>query len=99
MADWHPDAVLLTLSEHGVRIKTALADVQQPAHPREILDVSGAGDTVIAVATVLLAQGTDAATMAQVANLAGGLVCEKPGVVPVDLHALLDEVRRLPIQA
>ena len=97
--DWSPAMVLITLSEHGVRVKTPLLDVQQPAHPREILDVSGAGDTVIAVATVLLAQGVDPVSLAQVANLAGGLVCEKPGVVPVDLTALLAEVRRLPIQA
>jgi len=98
-AEWKPEQVLLTLSERGVRVKTALQDVQQPAHPREILDVSGAGDTVIAVATVLLAQGLDPVSMAQVANLAGGLVCEKPGVVPIDLQTLLAEVRRLPIQA
>ena len=98
-SEWNPAMVLLTLSEHGVRVKTPLLDVQQAAHPREILDVSGAGDTVIAVATVLLAQGVDAISLAQVANLAGGLVCEKPGVVPVDLTALLAEVRRLPIQA
>ena len=98
-SEWNPERVLLTLSEHGVRVKTPLEDAQQPAHPREILDVSGAGDTVIAVATVLLAQGLDALSMAQVANLAGGLVCEKPGVVPIDLTTLLAEVRRLPIQA
>lgn len=98
-SEWRPDAILLTLSELGVRIRTATSDVQQPAHPREILDVSGAGDTVISVATVLLAQGLDPVSMAQVANLAGGLVCEKPGVVPIDLEALMAEVRRLPIQA
>ena len=98
-AEWNPENVLLTLSERGVRVKTRTEDVQQPAHPREILDVSGAGDTVIAVATVLLAQGVEAWSLAQVANLAGGLVCEKPGVVPIDLPTLLAEVRRLPIQA
>ena len=99
MSEWHPKAVLLTMSEHGVRIKTAIEDVHHAAHPREILDVSGAGDTVIAVATVLLAQGVDASTLAQVANLAGGWVCEKPGVVPIDRQALMAEIRRLPITA
>ncbi len=98
-SNWQPETILLTLSELGVRVRTAMADVQQPAHPREILDVSGAGDTVIAVATALLAQGLDPVSMAQVANLAGGLVCEKPGVVPIDPDALMAEVRRLPIQA
>lgn len=94
-----PEYILLTLSERGVRIRSAMEDVHQAAHPREILDVSGAGDTVIAVATALLAQGVDAVTMAQVANLAGGLVCEKSGVVPVDPANLIAEMRRLPIQA
>ena len=94
-----PEHILLTLSERGVRVRSAMEDVTQAAHPREILDVSGAGDTVIAVATALLAQGVDAVTMAQVANLAGGLVCEKSGVVPVDPDSLIAEMRRLPIQA
>ena len=40
---------------------------------------------MIALLRCLLAQGLDAVSMAQVANLAGGLVCEKPGVVPIDL--------------
>lgn len=99
MGEWTPEVVLLTMSERGVRVRTSLGDVQHPAHPRDILDVSGAGDTVIAVATVLLAQGVDPSALAQVANLAGGMVCERPGVVPVDLQALIKEVRRLPVQA
>lgn len=97
MEKWEPEMVLLTLSEHGVRIRTLMEDIQHAAHPREILDVSGAGDTVIAVATVLLAQGVPASTLAQVANLAGGWVCEKSGVVPVDRRALVEEIRRLPV--
>jgi rfaE bifunctional protein kinase chain/domain len=97
MEQWAPEMVLLTLSEQGVRIRTRMEDVHHAAHPREILDVSGAGDTVIAVATVLLAQGVAPPTLAQVANLAGGWVCEKPGVVPVDRHALMEEIRRLPV--
>lgn len=99
LSEWRPEAILLTLSEKGVRMRTATEDVRQPAHPREILDVSGAGDTVIAVATVLMAAGVEPAVLAQVSNLAGGLVCEKPGVVPVDPEALMEEIRRLPIQA
>lgn len=99
MEEWRPDTVLLTLSEDGVRVRSALGDQLHPAHPREILDVSGAGDTVIAVATVLLAKGVEMGTMAQIANLAGGWVCEKSGVVPVDREALVEEIRRLPVTA
>ena len=92
-----PDSILLTLSEHGVRIRHSGQDAQHPAHPREILDVSGAGDTVIAVATVLLAAGLSYSALAAVANLAGGLVCETPGVVPIDAEALRQEIQRLPL--
>ncbi len=92
-----PESILLTLSEEGVRIRHRGQDDSHPAHPREILDVSGAGDTVIAVATVLLAQGVAPSDLAIVANLAGGLVCEKPGVVPILLEDLVREVKQLPL--
>ena len=92
-----PNSILLTLSEEGVRIRHQGQDDAHPAHPREILDVSGAGDTVIAVATVLLAQGVNPSDLAIVANLAGGLVCEKSGVVPILLEDLIREVEQLPL--
>ena len=94
-----PDAILLTLSEDGVRIRHGGQDDHHPAHPREILDVSGAGDTVIAVATVLLAQGVAHSDLAAAANLAGGLVCEKPGVVPIRPEDLKREIEHLPLHA
>ncbi|MBK6543380.1 MAG: D-glycero-beta-D-manno-heptose-7-phosphate kinase [Flavobacteriales bacterium] len=75
---------LLTLSEHGVYVHRSNEEHFLPAHHRSIADVSGAGDTVIAVAALLLAQGADARTLAAWANLAGGLVCEQVGVVPID---------------
>ncbi|MEY5044752.1 MAG: hypothetical protein RJA19_1979, partial [Bacteroidota bacterium] len=63
-----------------------------PAHAREIVDVSGAGDAVIAVAAVLYAMGVPLPAVASAANLAGGLVCEKVGVVPIDLETLRSEL-------
>ena len=95
----NPGAILLTLSEDGVRIRHNGQDDHHPAHPREILDVSGAGDTVIAVATVLLAQGVNPSDLAAAANLAGGLVCEKPGVVPIRPEDLKREIEQLPLHA
>ena len=89
-----PAATLLTLSENGVRFCSGTGSGHHPAHAREIVDVSGAGDTVIAVATVLLAQQISLTDVAATANLAGGLVCEKPGVVPIDPEALLTEIDR-----
>lgn len=86
---------LVTLSERGVVVKKDQTAVRIPAHPREILDVSGAGDTVISVAALTLAQKADPVVMACLANLAGGLVCEKVGVVPIDKDRLQSEALKL----
>ena len=69
-----------------------------PAHYRNITDVSGAGDTVISVASLCLASGADPETMAALANLAGGLVCEKVGVVPIEKKQFFEEAKRLKIK-
>ncbi|MFZ6052656.1 bifunctional heptose 7-phosphate kinase/heptose 1-phosphate adenyltransferase [Halocola ammonii] len=86
---------LVTLSEHGVYVKSQGQEKQIPAHLREILDVSGAGDTVISVASLALAAGMDPEDIAELSNLAGGLVCEKVGVVPIDKTLLLREALKL----
>lgn len=79
-------ATMVTLSEHGVYAHDAQGEHHLAAHPRKIVDVSGAGDTVIAVATLALAQGLPLARIAALSNLAGGLVCEEVGVVPIDIE-------------
>jgi len=81
----------ITLSEHGVFIKSENNKTQIPAHVRNIADVSGAGDTVISVAALCLALNQPINMIAEIANLAGGLVCERVGVVPVDKDLLLSE--------
>ncbi len=85
----------VTLSEHGVFIKDAKTNHHIPAHIRNIADVSGAGDTVIAVATLCLTSGLSIKEVAEIANLAGGLVCEKSGVVSIDKDQLIKEVSLL----
>ncbi len=90
------DLSFVTLSEHGVFIKTKQGDKNYiPAHIRNISDVSGAGDTVISVATLCLACGLSPKDTATIANLAGGLVCERTGVVPVESEQLMQEVDNL----
>lgn len=89
------DLVLLTLSEDGVMISDKLDTFSDRAHKRDIADVSGAGDTVIAVASLALALNLDKELIATLANLAGGLVCEKVGVVPIDKDLLHQEAIRL----
>ncbi len=85
----------ITLSEYGVFIKNQTEKYYVPAHIRSISDVSGAGDTVIAVATLCLISGASTKQIAQISNLAGGLVCEKSGVVSISKNDLLKEVSEL----
>jgi rfaE bifunctional protein kinase chain/domain len=89
------NSVMLTLSEHGVFISTNKGQKLIPAHVRSIADVSGAGDTVIATTALCLAVGLDEFKTAAVANLAGGLVCEHVGVVPINKKQLLKEAALL----
>jgi len=85
----------VTLSEHGVFIKDAEKKHYIPAHIRNIADVSGAGDTVISVATLCLVVGLPIELIAEISNLAGGLVCEKSGVVSIDKSQLLHETQHV----
>ncbi len=85
----------VTLSEHGVYIKEQSSQYYIPAHIRNIADVSGAGDTVISLATLCLTAGLSIKEIAEVANLAGGLVCEKSGVVSIDKELLVKEVEEM----
>lgn len=81
----------VTLSEEGVLIENEGELSFVPAHIRNIADVSGAGDTVISVAALCLASKTSPKLLASLANLAGGLVCEEAGVVPISKSRLIKE--------
>jgi D-glycero-beta-D-manno-heptose-7-phosphate kinase len=85
------DLALITLSEHGIYVHGRKVKKRIPAHVRNISDVSGAGDTVVSVAALCLAAGAKPELIAEIANIAGGLVCESVGVVPVDLEQLEEE--------
>ena len=85
----------VTLSENGVFIKSKKEKHYLKAHVRSISDVSGAGDTVIAVATLCLISGASIQQIAAISNLAGGLVCEKSGVVSISKNDLFSEVIEL----
>ncbi len=84
----------ITLSEKGVYYNNGQSEIL-PSHQRTILDVSGAGDTVIATASVVYALTKDARLMAEISNIAGGLVCESVGVVPINKEQLLQECEEL----
>ncbi len=91
------DLTFITLSEHGVYYGNDHSELI-PSHLRNISDVSGAGDTVIATASLIYALTKDPKLMAQVSNIAGGLVCEEVGVVPISKQRLRGESLRLLIQ-
>lgn len=82
------EMTMVTLSEDGVMITDHQRYEFIPAHFRNISDVSGAGDTVISVASLCIACGYDMHLTAELSNLAGGLVCEETGVVPINLDKL-----------
>lgn len=93
------DIVFITLSERGAFLcdyrgaepRTILV----PAHLRSISDVSGAGDTVISVATLCLSLGLDAESIISFSNLAGGIVCESVGVVPIGKERFYKELESI----
>ncbi|HNW90483.1 MAG TPA: bifunctional ADP-heptose synthase [Bacteroidales bacterium] len=89
--------MMLTLSELGVFIsshnKTGMAEgALIPSRVRNVADVSGAGDTVISVAALCTALNLPLYDTAFIANIAGGLVCEEAGVVPVNKEKFLKEL-------
>jgi rfaE bifunctional protein kinase chain/domain len=88
------EGVLLTLSEQGICINTKDTFKHTPTFPRDIVDISGAGDTVLSVAALCLASNLDYETLSIVATLAGGLVCEEVGVVPINKEQLIAEVKK-----
>jgi len=81
--------LFLTLSELGVFISDGKTYANIPARKREIADVSGAGDTVISTVAAGMSANLSMDVVAELANLAGGLVCEKVGVVPIYKEELM----------
>lgn len=86
---------LITLSEKGLYIDNEKRGEVIPTQPRAIADVCGAGDTVISVAALGMALNLNMQQVAALANLAGGQVCERVGVVSVDRAQLQREYELL----
>ena len=86
---------LITLSEKGVFYQENDHKKIVPSHRRNIADVSGAGDTVIAVASLIYAATKNIDLAAKIANIAGGIVCEEVGTVPIQKEKLFQECQKL----
>jgi D-beta-D-heptose 7-phosphate kinase/D-beta-D-heptose 1-phosphate adenosyltransferase len=79
----------VTMSEKGIRVLSEGGTYHSPARAREVFDVSGAGDTVIATLAAALAGGLKIETAVELANLAAGIVVGKMGTVPIAQHELV----------
>jgi rfaE bifunctional protein kinase chain/domain len=88
-------AILLTLSERGICINSDKGFVHTPAYGGPVVDVSGAGDSVISVASLLLSSGVNSKNISKISSLSGGIVCQKVGVVPIDKEELLRETIKI----
>ncbi len=91
----HHKVSFITLSDKGVFYEGGGQSAVIPSHLRNIADVSGAGDTVIAVAALVYAATQNIFLMAEIANIAGGMVCEEVGTAAVDARKLLHECELL----
>jgi ADP-heptose synthase, bifunctional sugar kinase/adenylyltransferase len=89
----HHEISFITLSEKGVYYHDNKESRIIPSHLRNIADVSGAGDTVIAVASLVYAATRDVQLMAEMANIAGGLVCEEVGTAAINKGRFLHECK------
>ena len=95
LSNLHHRVTLITLSEMGIFGANDTASIIYPAHLRNIADVSGAGDTVIAVASLVYVVTKDLQLTTYISNLAGGMVCEMPGVAPILAKKLMAELKQL----
>jgi D-beta-D-heptose 7-phosphate kinase/D-beta-D-heptose 1-phosphate adenosyltransferase len=85
--------LLLTLGEAGMVLRTGDGEtLRVPALAREVFDVSGAGDTVVACVAVALAAGADVREAASLANIAAGIEVGKPGVATVSPSELREAI-------
>ncbi len=88
----HHSLTMITLSEKGLFLDDGNSSALYPTIQRNVADVSGAGDSVIGIATLGLVAGLDNPLLAALSNLSGGQVCESPGVVPVQRSILEAEL-------
>ncbi|MDP5169097.1 MAG: bifunctional ADP-heptose synthase [Bacteroidia bacterium] len=90
------EQTLVTLSADGMLWANDAGEYKHlKGHPRDVSDVSGAGDTVLSVVALAMTCGLDPISAGTYANLAGGLVCEESGVVPINPERLKAEALRL----
>ena len=88
----HLDALLVTRSEDGMSLFRENEVQHEPTHTREVFDVSGAGDTVIATLAVMIASGADLPDAMRIANRAAGIVVGKLGTAVVSRDEIIKDM-------
>ena len=88
------ELLMVTLSDKGLLTRTENETSIHPTDIRQVADVCGAGDAVIAIAALSLAIGLSCEDMAVLANLAGGQIVERVGVVTIDRQQLAEEIKQ-----
>jgi D-glycero-beta-D-manno-heptose-7-phosphate kinase len=91
--DLQLDALLVTRSEEGMSLYRTQDVLHEPTHTREVFDVSGAGDTVIATLAVMLASGADLPFAVRIANRAAGIVVGKLGTAMVSREEIIQDMK------
>ncbi|PJC02819.1 MAG: D-glycero-beta-D-manno-heptose-7-phosphate kinase, partial [Gallionellales bacterium CG_4_9_14_0_8_um_filter_59_50] len=91
-AELELDALLVTRSEEGMSLFRARDVLHEPTQAREVFDVSGAGDTVIATLAVMLASGASMLDAVRIANRAAGVVVGKLGTAVVSREEILEDM-------
>ncbi|MFA5554506.1 MAG: D-glycero-beta-D-manno-heptose 1-phosphate adenylyltransferase [Phycisphaerae bacterium] len=86
------DGVVITLDKQGAYLQTKTTGEIVPTRPRNVYDVTGAGDMVLATLAIALAAGCDFNTSVQLSNITGGLEVEKFGAVPVTIEEVINEI-------
>jgi rfaE bifunctional protein kinase chain/domain len=92
-AELNLEALLVTRSEEGMSLFRAGNVLHEPTQAREVFDVSGAGDTVIATLAVMLASGADLGEAVRIANRAAGIVVGKLGTAVVSRDEIIADMR------
>jgi len=88
------DALLVTRSEEGMTLFRDKEVLHEPTQAREVFDVSGAGDTVIATLAVMLASGADMGEAVRISNRAAGIVVGKLGTATVSRAEILEDMKK-----
>jgi D-beta-D-heptose 7-phosphate kinase/D-beta-D-heptose 1-phosphate adenosyltransferase len=89
---FHIETVVITLDKEGAYLKTDRIEEHIPTVVRNVYDVSGAGDMVLAALAATLAAGVDYRTAVQIANIAGGIEVEKFGTATVSIEEIVNEL-------